>query len=90
MNHTPGPWSVSCSLRQTVTDANGERVATIASRWGEVANGRLIAAAPEMFDALKWLLQFDPDGDGGMPDYKELRHVCDMARAAIARATGEA
>jgi hypothetical protein len=54
----------------------------------ERANARLIAAAPEMYEALQWLLKHDPDGDGGMPDYKELRHICDAARAAIAKAEG--
>jgi len=52
-------------------------------------NDSLCAAAPDMLAALKWLLQFDPDGDGGIPDYKELRHVCDTARAAIAKAEGK-
>ena len=53
-------------------------------------NARLIASAPVLLDALQWLLKHDPDGDGGMPDYKELRHVCDRARSAIRCAIGDA
>jgi hypothetical protein len=49
---------------------------------------RLRQVNAELVAALEWVLQFDPDGDGGMPDYKELRHVCDTARAALAKSKG--
>jgi len=45
---------------------------------GQEANGRLIAAAPDLLEALKGLLLF--------PNNPRENH---MARAAIAKATGE-
>jgi hypothetical protein len=53
---------------------------------------KLVAAAPELLDALKWVVECsDPtierDGDEYF-DYADLYHAVDRARAAIAKATG--
>lgn len=64
--HTPGPWTSDNEFFTVITGANGVNVAitlnpVIASKnqkptpidFEEIkANGRLLAAAPEMFDAL--------------------------------------
>ena len=47
------------------------------------ANARLIAAAPDLLEALKWMVLRTEEG--GYPDGKCLEE----ARAAIAKATGE-
>lgn len=70
--------------------------------WGDlsqreaIANARLIAAAPDLLDALEsvWLWmenQADGQSKGGHAtfDLMMLREQRDIARAAIAKATGE-
>ena len=60
--HTPGPW-VADEYRGIITSANGIRIAELRS-WGKLSigphgeeefmsNARLIAAAPEMLDAIR-------------------------------------
>jgi len=89
--HTPGPWIVpDGGIRPTVYTEDGQHIATLYD-CGDVmeANARLIAAAPDMYDALKAL--FDEDGPvrvtvaGKLID---LVAVVDRARAALAKAEG--
>jgi len=58
----------------------------------ESANARLIAAAPEMLEALeaslKWTVQLITSGDAGFWDVDEDENVIQM-RKAIAKAKGE-
>lgn len=91
--HTPGPWHV----------ANGVQIRSerhqIAKVWmmrnGEGnANAKLIAAAPDLLEALRsvWLWmedQADGQSKGGHAtfDLMLLREQRDIARAAIAKAT---
>lgn len=53
----------------------------------EIANARLIAAAPELLDALEALARHDFDDRDDPVIYNE---VCRRARAAIAKARGQA
>lgn len=74
--HTPGPWKArrdseldhEGKLRFEIYSHKGEAI----TGWGCVrqteANARLIAAAPEMLEALKDLMTFIPDS--GNPDSK--------------------
>lgn len=97
--HTPGPWLLQ---DRTVYALNDERIpvnrftASVDSGWlhdkarvsrEEVdANARLIAAAPELLEALESMLEIYDDGVGR--DW-ELQAWKD-ARAAITKAKGEA
>ena len=89
--HTPGPWFVTpdgfrVTDKPVWFDQDG-------SRHGETpnivifaetqANARLIAAAPELLEALVNLLRVH-EGEGGTK-----YHAGDIARAAIAKATGQ-
>jgi hypothetical protein len=89
--HTPGPWRAA---RQNPSPTTGEwmiaggkpgylaEVRDCGS--GDVgANARLIAAAPDLLEALQWAID-------QLPDDLDLDHREAMAtaRAAIARATG--
>jgi hypothetical protein len=95
--HTPGPWDFS--LREAepneafVTWAYGH-AAVHGSRFGREANARLIAAAPDLLEALRGLVgtaqQAISSGDWKVdgacdPDLDVLR-----AAAAISKATGGA
>ena len=49
-------------------------------------NARLIAAAPELLEALRWIVDHGDTGKGGRPAYHAMRA---HARAAIAKAEGK-
>ena len=86
--HTPGPWSVQVEPHPI---GGGMTEILISSERGEVAyfntsshaeymaDARLIAAAPELLDALQDLCSWEPLN----------QDKWDNARAAIAKATGE-
>lgn len=97
MKHTPAPWAVSyeASPAICVHGSDHQRLAEIWLRGDiekEEANARLIAAAPEMVEALKDILS----------GWKYIRQVHgdlygvgwdraqEKAESAIAKATGEA
>lgn len=93
--HTPGPW-----VLEDNPTVNGQQVASfeksgvmagnrclqVIVRSNNAADASLIAAAPEMLEALQRLVEIE-DGPGmaviGWCD------ALDAARAAIAKATGE-
>lgn len=90
-NHTPGPWVIDpcgdiLGNRNTETD-NGLICAMCTDRDdGEgTDNARLIAAAPELLEALEELLFCAVHGNGLEAHYKAQA----KARAAIAKARGE-
>lgn len=79
VKHTPGPWHVAngCQIR----GAKDQIAKAWMMRNGEgLANARLIAAAPELLNALEAITEAY---DTSLPEYK-------VARAAIAKARGEA
>lgn len=95
--HTPGPWRVSTSNRYAVNDF-GRGIATthgtddanysefFPSTEEAAANARLIAAAPELLEALNG---FEPVDVVNFARWMERYQVAmNNARAAIAKATG--
>lgn len=78
--HTPGPWRLNGNRTITVGDFGkpGSFIAEVKND----ANARLIAAAPELLEALEWLLHHVVRTQG--LDGPELNHV----RETIAKATG--
>lgn len=102
--HTPGTWSVdgpSLSFYMlhpdpengygiTIRHGNSGTIAHLTCVESEkierTANARLIAAAPEMLEALQAFVGAWPTIKGGTLNGDV---VCDLARAAIAKATGE-
>lgn len=99
--HTPGPWSVtgkqfSGSVRVSAgsgSDLNGLVAICDAGDYARskvegAANARLIAAAPELLEALVWMVANDDtnEADEGNAYWVDGLH---RARAAIAKATGE-
>ena len=85
--HTPGPWSVNFKKFDEVTASNGAIVASCNKLTGLVnlqANARLIAAAPDLLEALKGLVAWADDLRREDP-VEDLR----KARAAISKAEGQ-
>lgn len=91
--HTPGPWQVAPAFLDQVyslpeftkariqePEANPYDEALICETGGNEANARLIAAAPELLEALQMLLD---ETNAGTWDCLPI----DKARAAIAKAT---
>ena len=76
MTHTSGPWNTTGAPQ--VWAADGSKVAHTSND----ANARLIAAAPELLEACLQAVRALPN----KPNYVWL--VKEMARAAIAKATG--
>ena len=94
--HAEGPWIVTESflhntliLVYNIVALNEHWIASTGYRDDEpqrLANARLIAAAPEMLDALKWqeMAEHDPEAARRKGYFKFARH---LRRAAIAKAT---
>lgn len=90
---TPGPWEINGSDHGFVIATEGHSLAAV---WPESLRGRkfdakanafLIAAAPELYEALKWALE----NIQGMIDEDDIPSfvIRDQARAALAKARGE-
>ena len=93
--HTPGPWQVNATSTR-VSSAQYDTVANIAvnhvSEEARRVNAALIAAAPELLDALCELVaEFDVVNDErdstGLATLRDTGGIV-LARAAIAKATG--
>jgi hypothetical protein len=86
-SHTPGPWE---NDRQTVYSVNGVHEQEIAEVYGNAdgnaeANARLIAAAPELLEALKRITDAI---EGTEPSQHVLDCLYKVAIKAIAKAEG--
>ena len=101
--HTPGPWTLHPTalhpaVRSVGTPGAGpRRICTVGSMNGnpvDKANARLIAAAPELLDALIALLGVAPSKapGAGLIVGAEEKHAnaLQAARAANKKATGDA
>ena len=86
--HTQGPWAVYVNAPSDIVirkmSKDGYELCAIARVSSGYANARLIAAAPELLEALELLVD-NPYREGTESD-ERLRRI---ARAAIAKATGE-
>lgn len=95
--HTPGPWHVNKGPRNAlphIRSATGLYVMDAAPRGSnamsttrQMADAVLIAAAPELLEALRNSLSLLEIHCGNSDDIANV--VMDKARAAIAKATGE-
>jgi hypothetical protein len=90
MKHTPGPWAIGIETdndQAQIISADGWHLASVALD-PLPANARLIAAAPDLLEALEdvaeWLSTGKCDGVG----FDE-ESVLDVIRAAIARSKGK-
>lgn len=91
---TPGPWQVNHSDPEQVCDSDGEGrgcapIAVMAGpQKGRRANARLIAAAPDLLEALRRLLEIIRE-EGCIAEHDARMYSLEAAEAAIAAATGE-
>jgi hypothetical protein len=98
--HTPGPWRVDAGCPRQVIWYDGARmrvVATCSDNLGLIngaveeamANARLIAAAPELLESLKWAMKHVENVFALAYRFDHERPLLEAARNAIAKATGE-
>lgn len=92
--HTPGPWKwvelEFCGKYHALQDQSGVVICDDGSASGEYspeidvngANARLIAAAPELLEALEYMLETCPGIDNAGDEARK------QARSAIAKARG--
>ena len=95
--HTPGPWEVvredehewSIWYKYYVDGEKRPRSSWLADSINSEADARLIAAAPDLIEALKSIEEYwnQDQNETAMAD--ACWHAINTARAAIARATGE-
>ena len=93
--HTPGPWRIHCDL---YAEAGDNLIVAKAKQFTDykvsMANARLIAAAPELLEALKetrWLatrqMRTEPFSD---QELDRAAQALEMAKLAIEKAKGRA
>lgn len=87
--HIPGPWNTMERHGHLYVRSTATTLCEIVQGSGRAeANARLIAAAPSLLTALKWLedsvLASQESPEAANWHYKDVRHGLDLARAAIA------
>ena len=91
--HTPGPWTTYVNTIDDVVirkiNSAGYESCVIA-RHVHCTNARLIAAAPELLQALQGMLSLDEDHHQRGACDEDVCAEVQAARAAIAKATGAA
>ena len=95
--HTSGPWTIECGknysneiVGKSKTGKDWVLARTTAAKVGrdqDDANARLIAAAPDLLEALKEAQDYIASEERA---YEMVNPVAVMARAAIAKAEGRA
>lgn len=84
--YTPGPWEFKFSWVQT-SDERKTPIANFNFHAATEENARLIAAAPDLLEALRLMRNRFLDTEGNHGQWEE--EAIDAADAAIAKATGE-
>jgi hypothetical protein len=85
---TPGPWMLTAMGGQTLVHVETERVARVFTRNG-IANARLIAAAPELYEALSEVVTL-LEGWHRLNFADEIQQQgVRLAKRALAKARGE-
>jgi len=91
-NHTPGPWTIdktgtaSYPNMTAIIDCDGDAIAHVCPYWkgAGLENARLISAAPDLLEALKYIVQWKDKAGGWSPEVAR-----DMANWAIKKTRGE-
>lgn len=93
MKHTSAPWRIGDAGLTVFGPPNGQPAPEVIASCKKRANARLIAAAPDLLEALEQCVT-DPNAHCFASDekeamYRRLRAINETARAAIAKAKGE-
>lgn len=91
MKHTPGPWEVGSTIEsdtQAIIHDGDSVLAILTTIPPNPANARLIAAAPDLLEALRKMADM-VEAEVLGPEWVWAHEIIEEARAAIAKATGE-
>jgi len=94
MNHSPGPWELTDNGKLIITQPTEGYITrdicrvdfSTMSAMNQKANAKLIAAAPDLLEALRHFIEDVVDIN---KSYSDLHYATELAKAAIAKATGE-
>lgn len=86
MRHTPGPWELATRARITTAENKADVCMTNIRLDEADANARLIAAAPELMEALELLIENEPLT--ALP-HQERTAIRVKVNSAIRKAKGE-
>lgn len=103
MSYTSGPWKYPSGNRISVIETNAPGLFPVVvarvfdqsdpAKYGdEISNAKLIAAAPELLQALKSLIQSLPDDPDSYEDsalYRQIKDAVNKGKNIITKATGE-
>jgi hypothetical protein len=91
MKHTPGPWKVTCLIPESYrVFPEGDTQYQTKTPTEMFANARLIAAAPDLLDALKAaLLEFDCECDEYSTPSEIYVQTINAMKSAISKAEGD-
>ncbi len=83
--HAPGPWVVTHSPLSgyRVSDKTGWGVAVVLKDTNDEANARLIAAAPQMLEALEMVVAWDDDPIGNALGIGAIKEAIKAAKGEI-------
>ncbi|MBV7531308.1 hypothetical protein [Chitinophaga sp. sic0106] len=84
IKYTLGPWSFG-KYRPNIVSAEDEIIAYCAGRKEQMGNAQLIAAAPELLEALQALHEYYGDAENLMCNGQQA--LWDAAKSAIEKAT---
>lgn len=97
--HTPGPWTTNkkCpTMVEAVADGQGVNLIVdcndpdgFRTRGEDMANARLIAAAPDLLAALEEIAAWEPSRGPDEPGGMSIMDAIDIARVAIAAVEGK-
>ena len=100
--HTPGPWFIDeetrpseiCTVHQTDNEQRWVYVRGALGYWSadgaeNMANARMIAAAPDLLEALQKLVEACTDSNDACYGTLSTSFVANLAESAIAKATGK-
>ena len=88
MKHTPGPWEMDKDYKgRTVVNSNDDRICIVEGvHTVDIKhNARLIASAPEMYEALRRISLCNPVVRQGHVDFVSKARLVEMARAILAK-----
>lgn len=90
-NHTPGPWTVSYNpygVHSYMIKSQKKRICDVRGNIERKCNAYLIAAAPEMLEALQWASALLNNSDA-LASHEQRREAEVRISAAIAKADGK-
>ena len=96
---TKGPWKIGAHCSTAVFDVTGRSIASAGGYQSNIkpdqvfteneANAHLIAAAPDLYEALKHLVEYIDKEGPAAKEWKAITEWCEKGEQAILKAEGK-